>query len=166
MKNKRMKSSARRGLTLVELMVSLSIFSLMSTAIASMMFVAYDTNHYVRSESNMVTQVESAMRRIMDNTRCASTFGPTFTSTHLDVVTQADPDYSNLKYDIQYYVDSSGNLVETHDLYGTNTLVPGVTSFRVTQLQTTAPSEIQISITASDGTSTVTRTCNITTRNF
>jgi prepilin-type N-terminal cleavage/methylation domain-containing protein len=164
MKNK--KRTSRGGFTLVELMVSLCIFSLMSTAIASMMFVAYDTNHYVRSESNLVTQVETAMRRIMDNTRSASTFGPFFTPTHMDEYSQADLDHSNLKYDIQYYVDASGNLVETHDLYGTNVLVPGCTNFRITTLKATAPTMIQVTITAADGGNTVTRTCNITARNF
>lgn len=166
MKNKRTSSPRRRGFTLVELMVSLSIFSLMSTAIASLMFAAYDTNHYVRAESNLVTGVESALRRIMDNTRSASTLGPAFSSTHIDEFTQADPDHSNLKYDVQYYIDASGNLVEAHDLYGINILVPGCTAFSVATLHSPSPTELQVTITASDGTNTVTRTCNITARNF
>jgi prepilin-type N-terminal cleavage/methylation domain-containing protein len=163
--NKRKTSVARRGFTLVELMVSLSIFSLMSTAIGSLMFYAYSTSRYTRSENELVQQVESAIRRIVDNTRSASTLGPSFSETRLDEFTQADADHSNLKYEIQYYV-TGGNLVESHDLYGTNVLVPGVTNFAVTTLQATTPMMLQVTISASDGTNTVTRTCDITARNF
>ena len=158
-------SVARRGFTLVELMVSLSIFSLMSTAIGSLMFYSYATSRYTRAENQLVQQVESAMRRIIDNTRSASTLGPNFTTTRLDEFTQADSDHANLKYEIQYYV-TGGNLVESHDLYGTNVLVPGVTSFTITTLQATTPTMLQVKISASDGTNTVTRTCDITARNF
>ena len=101
-----------RGFTLVELMVSLSIFSLMSTAIISMMFGAYNTSTNVRAKTDLVTQVESAMRRIIDNTRSASTLGPNFTATHLDEFSQPDPDNANIKYDIQYYVNNQGQLKE------------------------------------------------------
>ncbi|MEI8196516.1 MAG: hypothetical protein WCI73_11455, partial [Phycisphaerae bacterium] len=69
-------------------------------------------------------------------------------------------------YDVQYYLDNQNNLVETHDLYGTNILVTGVTNFSVTTLQNTAPTMIQVTLTATDGTNVVTRTCNITARNF
>jgi prepilin-type N-terminal cleavage/methylation domain-containing protein len=165
MKYSMLKSSKRRGFTLVELMVSLSIFSLMSTAIGSLMFYSYGVNRAVRTENQLVQQVESAMRRIVDNTRSASTLGPNFSETRLDEFTQADADHANLKYDIQYYV-TNGTLVESHDLYGTNELVPGVTAFTVTTVQATAPTMLQVTISASDGTNTVTRTCNITSRNF
>jgi prepilin-type N-terminal cleavage/methylation domain-containing protein len=159
------KPSGARGFTLVELMVSLCIFSLMSTAIASLMFHAYDTNRYSRSENQLVQQVESAMRRIIDNTRSASTLGPYFSTTKLDEFSQSDPDNSNVKYNIQYYV-SNGNLVETSDLYGTSTLVTGVTNFSVTTVQAVTPTVLQVTIAASDGTNSVSRTCNITARNF
>jgi prepilin-type N-terminal cleavage/methylation domain-containing protein len=155
----------RRGFTLVELMVSLSIFSMMSTAIGSLLFYAYDVNRYTRSENELVQQVESAMRRIVDNTRSASTLGPNFSETRLDEFTQADADYANLKYDIQYYV-SNGDLVESHDLYGTNVLVSGVTEFSIKTLQTDTPMMMQVTISAVDHGNTVTRTCNIVTRNF
>jgi prepilin-type N-terminal cleavage/methylation domain-containing protein len=165
MNGHRTKCGMRHGFTLVELMVSLSIFSLMSTAIGSLMFYAYDVSRYTRSENQLVQQVESAMRRIVDNTRSASTLGPNFSTTRLDEFTQADADHANLKYDIQYYV-TNGNLVESHDLYGTNVLVPGVTNFTVTTVQSTTPTMLQITISASDGKNTVTRTCAITARNF
>jgi prepilin-type N-terminal cleavage/methylation domain-containing protein len=165
MKQRMRTFRVRQGFTLVELMVSLSIFSLMSTAIASLMFHAYDVNRHARSENELVAQVESAMRRIVDNTRSASTLGPNFSETRLDEYTQADSDHSNLKYDIQYYV-TGGNLVEAHDLYGTNVLVPGVTSFSATIVQATVPTMLQVTISATDGKNTVTRTCNITSRNF
>ncbi len=165
MKQHMTTSRVRRGFTLVELMVSLSIFSLMSTAIGSLMFYSYRVNRHTRSENELVAQVESAMRRIMDNTRSASTLGPNFSTTRLDEFTQADADHANLKYDIQYYV-TGGDLVEAHDLYGTNVLVSGVTAFSITTLQATTPMLLQVTITATDGTNTVTRTCNITSRNF
>jgi prepilin-type N-terminal cleavage/methylation domain-containing protein len=158
-------SVARRGFTLVELMVSLSIFSLMSTAIGSLMFYSYSVSRYTRSENQLVQQVESAMRRIVDNTRSASTLGPNQSATRLDEFTQSDADHANLKYEVQYYV-SNGNLVESHDLYGTNVLVSGVTSFSIATLQPATPTMLQVSISASDGTNTVTRTCAITARNF
>jgi prepilin-type N-terminal cleavage/methylation domain-containing protein len=165
MKRNTTNFAVRRGFTLVELMVSLSIFSLMSTAIASLMFYSYGVNRYTRSENELVQQVESAMRRIIDNTRSASTLGPNFTTTRLDEFTQADADYANLKYEIQYYV-TNGELVESHDLYGTNVLVPGVTEFSIKTLQATPPMMLQVTISATDGGNTVTRTCNITSRNF
>ena len=162
----RMRKTCVRGFTLVELMVALSIFSAMSTAIVSLMFYAYDANRYVRSKSDLVTQVESAMRRIMDNTRSASTLGPNFSSTVLHEFTQADLDVSNLKYSIQYNIDNNGDLVETHDLYGTNVIVKGATAFNVTMLQGSAPTMLEITISATDGETSVTRTCRVTSRNF
>jgi prepilin-type N-terminal cleavage/methylation domain-containing protein len=166
MMKRQTKYGRTRGFTLVELMVSLTIFSLMSTAIVSLMFASYETNAYVRAESTLVTQVETALRRIIDNTRSASTLGPLFSSTRLDEFTQADADHSNLKYEIQYYVNNNNELVETHDLYGTNVLVPGVTSFSVATIQSTTPTMLQVTLTATDGQNTVTRTCNVTSRNF
>ena len=159
---------AARGFTLVELMVSLSIFSVMAMAIMAMMFsLPYNTNQNVRSESNLVTpdRIGDA-ERIIDNTRSASTLGPSFSATCLDEFTQPDPDHSNIKYDVQYYINVQGQLVETHDLYGTNVLLPDATSFSVVVLQGTTPTMIQISIVASDGANTVSRTCDITSRNF
>jgi prepilin-type N-terminal cleavage/methylation domain-containing protein len=158
-------SRTPRGFTLVELMVSLMIFSLMSTAIISLMFTSYDINRQVRSENDLVSQVESTLRRIVDNTRSSSTPGPYFTSTHIDLYTQADTDHSNLKYNIQYYINAGGDLVEYHDLYGTNTLVHNCTAFTVFTLHTN-PTVLQVTITAADGKNTVTRTCNITARNY
>jgi prepilin-type N-terminal cleavage/methylation domain-containing protein len=171
--NRHIKQLRTRGFTLVELMVSLCIFSLMSTAIASLMFYAYDTSRYSRSENQLVQQVESAMRRIIDNTRSASTPGPEFSASvdgdptppKIDLSSQSDPDNANVKYEIKYYVQY-GTLFEDGDrLYGVNPLVTGVTDFNVKVIQST-PTVLKVTITAVDGTNTVSRTCHITARNF
>jgi prepilin-type N-terminal cleavage/methylation domain-containing protein len=162
----RAKTKPRRGaFTLVELMVSLSIFSLMSTAIGSLMFYAYDVNRYTRAENQLVQQVESAMRRIIDNTRSSSSLKD-FSSTYIYECTQADPDNGNAIYDVKYYLDG-GKLIEYHELYGTySVLVPGVTQFEVKLLQSAKPTMLEVTLTASDGKNTVSRTCNLTARNY
>ena len=172
MKNKITKMSRRdrgatRGYTFIELMISLSIFGMIMTSASSLMFGSYKTNKYVRTQTESVQQIESAMRRMIDNGRSASTLGPNFSATKFDILTQADPDNSQLKYSVTYSVNNSNQLIETHDLYGTNVILSNVTAFSVTTVQATKPTMIQITITALDpGGKTVTRTCNITSRNF
>jgi prepilin-type N-terminal cleavage/methylation domain-containing protein len=157
----------KRGYTFIELMVSLSIFGMIMTSATSLMFGAYGTNRYVQTQNESVQQIEAAMRRMIDNVRSASTVGPNFSATNLDLVTQSDPDNSQLKYDVSYYVNANNQLVETHDLYGTNVILSHVSAFSVTTLQSTKPSMYQVTLTATEpGGKTVTRTCNMTSRNF
>src|SRR5262249_26867717 len=155
------------GYTFAELMVSLSIFAMIMTSASSLMFGAYDTNRYVQTQDESVQQIESAMRRMVDNVRSASTLGPNFSGSNLALVTQADPDNSLLKYNVSYSVNNQNQLIETHDLYGSNVILSNVSTFTVTTVQSTKPTMLQLTVIATEpGGRTVTRACNITSRNF
>ena len=62
----------RRGVTLVELLVAISIVSVLSTAIAVLLSGAGKTHQYVNNETEAMAQVENAYRRILHNVRTAS----------------------------------------------------------------------------------------------
>jgi prepilin-type N-terminal cleavage/methylation domain-containing protein len=62
---------AGRGVTLVELLVSLAMLAVLSTAVATLLAGAGHTNQYVNSETDALAQVENAYRRILDmKSRC------------------------------------------------------------------------------------------------
>ena len=163
------RPSHNHGYTFVELMVCLSIFSMISLAATSLMFASYNTNRHIRTEDESIQQMETALRRMIDNVRSASTLGPYFSSSPvcLDLLTQADPDNSQLKYEIKYTLNAQGQLIETHDLYGSNVLANGITNFTLTVVQDTKPTMLQITLTMQQPqASVITRTCFVTSRNF
>ncbi len=166
----------RGGMTMVELMVSLMILSIVSTAAVYLMTGSMNAYRYVRTSANTTSAVELAIRRIIHNVRTASALTTPTTGTAtstLTTVTQPDTSNGNATYTVTYTL-TGGNLTENDTRYGTNTLVSNVTAFTVTLVNTTTPKMVQISITATVIDSTlqraqaapVTRTFNVTFRNL
>ena len=160
-------SSFPSAVTLVELLVALSVVAVLSTAVAILLVGAGNTNQYVNSETDAMSNVENAYRRILHNVRTASALTTPSNATltnSLTLSTQNDPDHGNTPATVTYSL-SNGNLVETDSRYAANaTLVPSVSAFSVQRINTT-PTQLNISITS--GTAPpVTRTATITCRNF
>src|SRR5262249_38158482 len=125
-----MLRSRKRGFSLVELLLAVTIVVMLSTAIAALLVAAGKTNQNVNDEADRMLQVENAYRRMLHNIRTASAMSSpsntTLTNT-FTVNTQPDTGYpsgSTVTYSI-----SNGNLVETDSRYGTSILVPQVTTF-------------------------------------
>jgi prepilin-type N-terminal cleavage/methylation domain-containing protein len=156
----------RTAVTLVELLVSLTIVAILSSAVAVMLAGASQTNSYVNNETDAMSAVENANRRILHNVRTASvitTPANGILTQSIILKTQNDPANNNLPAKVTYAIDSYGNLVETDDRFGTNILVKNVRTFDVQRINTT-PTELNVTITS--GTNPpVTRTIVITCRN-
>jgi prepilin-type N-terminal cleavage/methylation domain-containing protein len=161
------RAAAFRGVTLVELLVALSVVTMLSAAIAVLLAGAGNTHQYVNNEADAMSNVENAFRRIMHNVRTASAMtapgSSTLTNT-LTVQTQSDPNYGGVPATVTYLL-SNGNLVETDSRYaGSSILVPGVSAFTV---QRTGTSPVQLNISITSGTTpAVTRTAMVTCRNL
>jgi prepilin-type N-terminal cleavage/methylation domain-containing protein len=160
-------TSARRAVTLVELLTALAVVAMLSAAITTMLAGAADTHQYVNTETDAMSQIENAYRRILHNVRTASSLtspsNGTLTNT-LTVKTQNDPSYGNVPATVTYSV-SGGNLVEADSRYSGNAiLVNNVAAFSVQRIAT-SPTQLSITIT-SNTVPVVTRSTIITCRNF
>jgi prepilin-type N-terminal cleavage/methylation domain-containing protein len=156
------------AVTLVELLVALAIVAVLSSAVAVMLAGASQTNSYVNKETDAMSSVENATRRILHNVRTASKIDtPTDNALchSLELHTQNDPANHDAAADVVYSLDTYGNLIETDSRYHgiVATLVTGVSVFNVQRLNT-LPTQINITITS--GTMPpVTRTITVTCRN-
>ena len=160
---------ARRAVTLVELLTALAVVAVLSTAVATMLAGAGNTHQYVNTETDAMSQVENAYRRVLHNVRTASALTtPNNAALHspgtLTLQTQNDPSYGNVPATVTYSISGS-DLIETDSRYSGNAiLVPNVATFSVQRIAT---SPTQLSITITSGTiPPVTRTAIITCRNF
>ena len=136
--------------TLVELLTATAVISIVSTAVATMLFGAMNTSRYVIGSGDSVWQIEDASRRISFILRMSSSLDApaTTTPTHsFTIHTQADSSNGNTTYQDSYAL-SGTNLSETDSRYGTNTILQNVSSFTVTRLSTSSPTSVQIDITA------------------
>jgi prepilin-type N-terminal cleavage/methylation domain-containing protein len=160
-------SSRPRGVTLVETMLAISIVGIVSTAVAVLLTGAGRTHQYVHNETEAMAQVENAYRRILHNLRTASALTTPSNNTlaspgTITLTTQPDTGYAS-GATVTYSV-SGGNLVETDQRYGTNTILTGVATFSVQRVGT-SPTRISITIT-SNTVPAVTRSGIIACRNL
>ena len=153
-------------MTLVELLVGLTVVALLSAAVAVLLAGAGNTNQYLISETDALSQVENAYRRILHNVRAASAISAPASatpSTTLTLSTQPDPSYGNVAATVTYAI-TSGNLTETDSRYGNTptVLVTGVTTFQVTRVST---SPLQFNVQIISGTSPpITRSVTVTAK--
>src|SRR5438045_7226244 len=82
-----------RGVTLLELLVALAVVAVLSTAVAILLTGAGKIHQYVNNETDAMSQVENAYRRMMHNIRTSS-MTPTAASNVLTVRSQPDSSYS------------------------------------------------------------------------
>ena len=161
---------SRHAYTFVELMVSLTIFAFVSSAMSSLMFAAYNTNRHVRGTSDATSAAETAIRRIIEVTRSAADL--MYTDPQTGLLVQTPPDSNNLSYIFIYYISGS-QLHEKIETAGSLTLiqdtviVDSLQSFSVTQLnpgQTPKCYEVDLILTATPVP--ITRSVAITARNL
>lgn len=157
-----------RAVTLVELLVGLTVVALLSTAVATLLAGAGRTNQYVTSETDALSRVETAYRRIVHNVRMASAISAPSNgtaSTTLTLATQPDPSYGNAAATVTYAL-TGGNLTEKDSRYGASAtvLVYGVKTFQVTRVST-SPAQYTVQIIS--GTDPpITRSVTVTARNL
>lgn len=167
------KLSSRRGLTLIETMLSLVVFAILAVAGFTVLSGALNTDRYLRSANTTESEIELATRRITNNLRTAAAMATPTTTTAgntLSITTQPDTGNSNAQYTVSYSINASNQLVETDSRYGAgtagnNVLLNNVATFSV-QLQSTAsPRVIQVTVTTS-APQAVTRSFKVYCRNL
>src|SRR4051812_48785907 len=160
----------RFGYTLVELMISLSIFAFSSTAVSSLMFATYNTNRNVKGMADATSQAEITLRRMIEVTRSATDL--TYTDPQTGLYIQTPPDSSSLSYIFIYYI-SNNQMHEKIETAGSLTLiqdtvvVDSVMSYTVTRLNPGVfPESYQVNLVLKATPVPITRTVTITGRNL
>jgi prepilin-type N-terminal cleavage/methylation domain-containing protein len=135
---RRRRRCAGGGFTFVELMTALVIFAMLATAACILLFGALNTNRHVQSLTTAESEIELAMRRMVNNIHEAQTGSIAVGTSTLTLLTQDDPahGYSNgasVIYSLQADSSNAGqqDLMENDQRYGTNTLVHNVTTFNI-----------------------------------
>jgi prepilin-type N-terminal cleavage/methylation domain-containing protein len=157
---------SRRAMTLVELLIALTIMAIMFTAVAALIYGTMNTDRFMRTQSQAISEVELATRRIMYNLRsCSIITTPTDTNATntITILTQPDPTNGNLAYTVTYAL-AGNNITETDTRYGTNTLVHNASTFSVARLSLISPESILVTITLPT-TPAITRTFTVQCRN-
>jgi prepilin-type N-terminal cleavage/methylation domain-containing protein len=162
--------AGRRGYTLVELMVSLSIFAFASTAISSLMFATYETKSHIQGTTDATSAAEISMRRIIEVARSAKDISYTDPQTGMFVLTP--PDSSNLSYIFIYYqnnnqlrekIETAGSLTLIQD----SLLVGDLTSFGVTRVNAGKfPESYQVNLVVNGTPVPISRSVVVTARNL
>jgi prepilin-type N-terminal cleavage/methylation domain-containing protein len=162
--------SRRRGLTLVEMLVALSITAVVSTAVAAMLHAGAKVNSSLNDVMTSQWEMESAIMRITQLARvCTSLTVPTGVSggTSFSLVTEPDAANGNATYTVTYAlapVNGANELQETDPRFGTSTLIHNVQSFDVRTKNLGLPQVVVLSITAGPAPA-ATRTFRIMPRN-
>ena len=156
-----------RGMTLLELMLALSITSMVGGATAMLMVGAANTSKFVNTSGDAVWQIDNSLRRITHNLRAGSSLdspSSTAPTNAFTVHTQPDAGNGNVTYQVSYQLAGT-NLQETDSRYGTNTIAQNVTAFSATRVSIASP--VTVSITLTIGTSPpTTRTFVVLCRNL
>jgi prepilin-type N-terminal cleavage/methylation domain-containing protein len=159
-----------RAFTLVELMLSLIIFSMASAAMTSLMFSTYNVNRHIKGMSDSTSQAELALRRIIEVTR--SSIDLVYTDPNTGLFLQTPPDSGNLSYVFIYYIQN-GQLHEKIETAGSLTfiqdtvLISNLQSFAVTRVNAGQdPRSYQVNLILATTPIPITRTATITCRNL
>ncbi|HUO10469.1 MAG TPA: type II secretion system protein [Phycisphaerae bacterium] len=130
-----------RAFTLLELITGLVIIAIISTAVCTLTLGSMNTDRYLRSTTTAQSEVELAMRRIINNVHEAQTGSVTVGVHTLNTLTQADAPHgyssgATVAYCLQADPANAGQqvLMENDQRYGNNVLVHNVTTFNVTQV--------------------------------
>jgi prepilin-type N-terminal cleavage/methylation domain-containing protein len=161
-----LRRRTRRAVTLVELMISLVILAIISTAIFVMLRAGAQVSGSITGSMTSEWEVETAIARILPQVRhCTSinvpygtTGGPDFS-----LVTQPDSANGNTTYNVQYKF-TNGQLQEIDSRYGTSVLIRNVQSFSARTKNSGSPTVLILTMTVG-AKPPVTRTVRITPRN-
>jgi prepilin-type N-terminal cleavage/methylation domain-containing protein len=159
------------AMTLVEMLVSLAILAVVSTAIVAMLHGGAQVSSALGSSISNQWEVEAGICRIIQQARmCTSLTVPTGTSggTSFSLVTQGDAANGNTTYAVTYNLvtasDGSKQLQETDPRYGTSILIRNVQAFDVRTKNSGLPQVVIVNMTVGGGPP-VTRTFRMTPRN-
>ena len=162
--------AARRALTMVELLVALVVVSVLSIATTILLQGAARTNTNVNAMFSSQWEVETALRRIIQETRLCTSI-VSVSANSLTIVTEPDTSNNNVSYTVTYAAvtaaDGTQQLQETNTstAVGTAVLVHNLTAFTVALGNINGKSVVNITITAGTSTPTV-RTITISPRNL
>ena len=148
----------RRAMTLVELLTTLSIMAVVSTAVVAMLRAGSQASSAMGASMTSQWEVESAIIRMVQQVRMSgSTSVPTGVSggTTFSLVTQPDSANGNTTYAVTYAMvtaaDGTKQLQETDTRYGTSVLVHNVQSCDVRTKAATGTQVLIMTISAGTG---------------
>jgi prepilin-type N-terminal cleavage/methylation domain-containing protein len=139
-----------RGFTLAELMVSLSVLTILTIAATNLIIAGLHTDRVLLDTNRQSSELELATRRIIRNIRTGTALVLTG-SNSLTLTSQADPTNNGQTYTVTYTYDSSAKtLSESSTQFGVtppvNIIAYNVTAFTFTQV-TASPLVLSIDIT-------------------
>ncbi len=159
------------GLTLVEMLMSLSILAVVSTAVVTMLHGGAQVSAALTSSMTNQWEVQAAIARMVQQSRLCTTLNvPTGTGggSAFSLVTQPDAANNSATYNVSYALvtvaDGTRQLQETDSRYGTSILIRNVQSFDVRTKNVSAPQVVIVTLTVG-GAPPVLRTFRITPRN-
>jgi prepilin-type N-terminal cleavage/methylation domain-containing protein len=159
------------GMTLVEMLMSLAILAVVSTAIVAMLHGGAQVSSALGSSINNQWEVETAVCRIVEQSRmCSLLTVPSGTSggTSFSLVTQPDASNGNTTYAVSYDLvnasDGTKQLQETDARYGKSILIRNVQSFSVRTKNAGLPQVVIVTLTVGSAPPVV-RTFRVTPRN-
>jgi prepilin-type N-terminal cleavage/methylation domain-containing protein len=163
----------RRGLSLLEVILGITVFSIMATAFFTVLQGALNTDRYLRAANMTESEIELATRRITNNLRTASAMATPTTTTAantLSITTQPDSGNSNATYTVSYSINASNQLIEADSRYGAgaagnNVILNNVSTFSVQLQSTTSPKVIQVTVPTT-APQAVTRSFKVYCRNL
>jgi prepilin-type N-terminal cleavage/methylation domain-containing protein len=128
----------RRAFTLIETILALTIFAMISLSVCILIVAAMNTDRVLRSTNTAQSEMEFAIGRISNNIRECQTGSLTVGTSTLSTLTQADVanGYSSgatVSYSLQADPNAAGQnmLMENDQRYGNNALVHNVKTFSV-----------------------------------
>ena len=126
------------GLTLVEMLMSLSIMAVVSTAVVAMVHGGGQVSGALTASMTNQWEVEAAIGRIVQEARVCTLLtvpGGVSGGTAFTLVTEPDAANGNTTYTINYALatasDGTQQLQETDSRYGTSILIRNVQTFSV-----------------------------------
>lgn len=161
----------RTGMTLLELITALTLFSILSLAGYVLISGTMNTDRYLRTANTAESEIELAIRRITYNLRAASSMATPSTTTAsntLTIATQPDAGNGNTSYTVTYKV-VSGQLIESDGRYAAgktdHVICNNVGNFTVQNTQLTGPRMITVTLQLT-GAQPVQRVFQVACRNL
>jgi type II secretory pathway component PulJ len=158
-------------MTLVELLVSLTILAILSTAVTVMLRAGGQASSALGASMTNQWEVQTALSRIVQQSRmCTTLTVPTGVSggSTFSLVTEPDTLNNSATYAVTYSLitasDGTKQLQEADARYGNSILLHNVQSFDVRTKNIGAPQVVILTLTVGS-TPPVTRTVRITPRN-
>jgi prepilin-type N-terminal cleavage/methylation domain-containing protein len=144
------QNQSRRGMTLVELLVSLTVMTVLAVGSTNLILAGLKTDRVMIDSNRQVSEMELSFRRLTHNIRTGEILSLNGT-TGITLTSQSDPNNNGQNYTIVYSYDAvAQTLSESSTQYGTtppvNIIAYNVTAFSVSQVSS-GPVVINIDMT-------------------